>query len=146
MTDNLTETTPETTETTPETTPAETPAADPAPQDAIDALTEALSASGIDFVRDTWIDENNDMGRSDYGVVQLTGAPEALWGDDKLVSQRMNGNVILYVMDGDDAKAQAVQEILRDYDGLSFALAGCDFLRELIANRWTWRFTLEEYF
>jgi hypothetical protein len=139
MTDNLTET-------TPAETPATTPAADPAPQDAINALAEALSGSGVNFVRDTWIDENNDMGRSDYGVVTLTGAPEALWGDDKLVSQRMNGNVILYVMDGDDAKAQAVQEIMQEYDGLSFALTGCEFLRDLIANRWTWRFTLEEYF
>ena len=116
------------------------------PQDAIDALIEALGGSGVEFVRDTWIDENNDMGRSDYGVVTLTGAPEALWGDDKLVSQRMNGNVILYVMDGDDAKAQDVQEILRDYDGLSFALTGSEFLRDLIGTRWTWRFTLEEYF
>ena len=116
------------------------------PQDAIDALVEALGGSGVEFVRDTWIDENNDMGRSDYGVVTLTGAPEALWGDDKLVSQRMNGNVILYVMDGDDAKAHDVQEILRDYDGLSFALTGSEFLRDLIGTRWTWRFTLEEYF
>ena len=117
-----------------------------APQDAIDALVTALSGSGVEFVRDTWIDENSDMGRSDYGVVTLTGAPEALWGDDKLVSQRMNGNVILYVMDGDDEKAQTVQNILRDYGGLSFALTGSEFLRDLIGTRWTWRFTLEAYF
>ena len=116
------------------------------PQAAIDALITALETSGVEFVRDTWIDENNDMGRSDYGVVTLTGAPEALWGDDKLVSQRMNGNVILYVMDGDDAKAQAVQNILKDYAGLTFALTGSEFLRDLIGTRWTWRFTLEEYF
>ena len=116
------------------------------PQAAIDALITALETSGVEFVRDTWIDENNDMGRSDYGVVTLTGAPEALWGDDKLVSQRMNGNVILYVMDGDDAKAQSVQNILKDYAGLTFALTGSEFLRDLIGTRWTWRFTLEEYF
>ena len=116
------------------------------PQAAIDALITALETSGVEFVRDTWIDENNDMGRSDYGVVTLTGAPEALWGDDKLVSQRINGNVILYVMDGDDTKAQSVQNILRDYAGLSFALTGSEFLRDLIATRWIWRFTLEEYF
>ena len=116
------------------------------PQAAIDALITALETSGVEVVRDTWIDENNDMGRSDYGVVTLTGAPEALWGDDKLVSQRMNGNVILYVMDGDDAKAQAVQNILKDYAGLTFALTGSEFLRDLIGTRWTWRFTLEEYF
>lgn len=116
------------------------------PQAAIDALITALETSGVEFVRDTWIDENNDMGRTDYGVVTLTGAPEALWGDDRLVSQRINGSVILYVMDGDDAKAQSVQNILRDYNGLSFALVGSEFLRDLIGTRWTWRFTLEEYF
>ena len=116
------------------------------PQAAIDALITALETSGVEFVRDTWIDENNDMGRTDYGVVTLTGAPEALWGDDRLVSQRINGSVILYVMDGDDAKAQSVQNILRDYNGLSFALVGSEFLRDLISTRWTWRFTLEEYF
>ena len=116
------------------------------PQAAIDALITALKTSGVEFVRDTWIDENNDIGRTDYGVVTLTGAPEALWGDDRLVSQRINGSVILYVMDGDDAKAQSVQNILRDYNGLSFALVGSEFLRDLIGTRWTWRFTLEEYF
>lgn len=143
MTDNLAVTTQAEETTQAETTSAETTQG---PQAALDSLAEALSASGVDFVRDTWIDENNDMGRTDYGVVTLTGAPEALWGDDRLVSQRMNGNVILYVMDGDDAKAQAVQEIMREYDGLTFALASCEFLREMIANRWTWRFTLEAYF
>jgi hypothetical protein len=117
-----------------------------APQDTLADLMDALSESGIPFVRDTWIDENNDMGRSDYGVVALDGEPNTLYGDDRLIKQEMNGRVILYVMDGDDAKAQTVQDILKTYHGLSFRLAGCDFLREMIANRWTWRFTLEEYF
>lgn len=117
-----------------------------APQDEIYALAKALSESGAMFVRDTWIDENADMGRNDYGVVTLTGTPEALWGDDQMISQRMNGNVILYVMDGNDATAQAVQDILKTYPGMSFALASSEFLREMTATRWTWRFTLEEYF
>jgi hypothetical protein len=117
------------------------------PQDALAALITALNASGITFVRDTWIDENNDMGRSDYGVVTLTGEPLTLYGDDKLIKQEMNGNVILYVMDGDDSKAKAVQDILKEYAGLSFRLINSgEFLRDLIANRWIWRFSLEEYF
>ena len=116
------------------------------PQDAITDLITALNGSGISFVRDTWIDENNDMGRKDYGVVTLMGEPLTLYGDDRLIRQEMNGNVILYVMDGDDAKAKAVQDILKEYAGLSFRLMGSEFLRDLIANRWTWRFSLEEYF
>lgn len=117
-----------------------------APQDALTDLMDALNESGILFVRDTWIDENNDMGRSDYGVVTLAGEPETLYGDDRLIRQKMNGNVILYVMDGDDAKAKAVQDILKEYPGLSFRLMGSEFVRDLIANRWTWKFALEEYF
>ena len=117
-----------------------------APQDTLQDLIDALSGSGVPFVRDTWIDENNDMGRSDYGVVALSGEPLTLYGDDRMIKQEMNGSVIMYVMDGDDSKAQTVQNILKAYPGLSFRLAGCDFLREMIANRWTWRFTLEEYF
>lgn len=116
------------------------------PQDALDDLIDALSDSGVLFVRDTWIDVDNDMGRNDYGIVTLTGAPEALWGDDRMIMQRMNGNVILYVMDGDDSKAKAAQDILRDYPGLQFALTQSEFLRDIIGTRWTWRFTLEEYF
>lgn len=117
-----------------------------APQDALTDLMDALNESGILFVRDTWIDENNDMGRSDYGVVTLAGEPETLYGDDRMIRQEMNGNVILYVMDGDDAKAKAVQDILKEYPGLSFRLMGSEFVRDLIANRWTWKFALEEYF
>ena len=117
-----------------------------APQDALTDLMDALNESGILFVRDTWIDENNDMGRSDYGVVTLAGEPETLYGDDRLIRQEMNGNVILYVMDGDDAKAKAVQDILKEYPGLSFRLMGSEFVRDMIANRWTWKFALEEYF
>lgn len=117
-----------------------------APQDALTDLMDALNESGILFVRDTWIDENNDMGRSDYGVVTLAGEPETLYGDDRLIRQEMNGNLILYVMDGDDAKAKAVQDILKEYPGLSFRLMGSEFVRDLIANRWTWKFALEEYF
>ncbi len=41
--------------------------------DRIEELITALCATGIDFVREAWIDENNDMGRRDYGVVTLSG-------------------------------------------------------------------------
>ena len=130
-------------ETTAETTGGKT---DPGPQAAIDSLITALEVSGVPFVRDTWIDENNDMGRSNYGVVTLAGEPVTLYGDDRMIRQEMNGNVILYVMDGDDAKAKAVQDILKEYPGMTFRLTGSEFLRDLTGNRWTWRFALEEYF
>lgn len=108
----------------------------------IDALNEG---TGIDFVRDAWIDENNDLGRRDYGVVTIDGSPSSLWADDRMVYQRISGSVILYVTDGDDEKAGRVQEVLRGLD-LAFRLQSNEFDRELVANRWVWTYTMEKYF
>ena len=113
--------------------------------DRIEELVTALSATGIDFVRETWIDENNDMGRRDYGVVTLAGEPTQIWGDDRLILQSQKGEVILYLMDGDNRKAHAVQEVLREQQDLSFTVNGHDFVRDLMATRWRWRFELAEY-
>jgi len=108
-------------------------------------ITELEAGTGIEFARDAWIDENNDMGRRDYGVVTLDGSPLSLWGDDRLVYQRIGGSVILYVMDGDDEKAQAAQNVLRGLD-VAFRLVSCEFDRDQPARRWTWSYTMEKYF
>ena len=113
--------------------------------DRIEELVTALSATGIDFVREAWIDENNDMGRRDYGVVTLAGEPAQIWGDDQLIMQSQKGEVILYLMDGDNRKAHAVQEVLRNQKDISFTVSVYDFLRDLMATRWRWKFELEEY-
>ncbi len=111
---------------------------------AIDELVTALSASGVPFTRDAWWDENNQLDGQDYGVVELTGAPVTLWGDDGMIEQNIRGNVVLYVSDGSDAKAKAVQDILKSR-GLSFALTGTSFLMSQHLNRWTWRFDMDVY-
>lgn len=113
--------------------------------DRIEELVTDLSATGIDFARETWIDENNDMGRRDYGVVALAGEPTQIWGDDRLIMQSQKGEVILYLMDGDNRKAHAVQEVLRDQKDMSFTVNGHDFVRDLMAVRWRWKFELLEY-
>ena len=113
--------------------------------DRIEELITALCATGIDFVREAWIDENNDMGRRDYGVVTLSGEPAQIWGDDQLIMQSQKGEVILYLMDGDARKAHAVQEVLREQEDLSFTVGGHEFLPDLLADRWRWRIELSEY-
>ena len=111
-------------------------------QELISALTEG---TGIDFVRDAWVDENNDMGRRDYGVVTISGAPLSLWGDDRIIAQSISGEVILYIMDGDDTKAKAAQDVMISL-GVSFRLMRNEFVRDLMANRWTWSYTMVGYF
>lgn len=111
---------------------------------AVNELIQALSASGIPFTRDAWEDENNDLVEQDYGVVELTGSPVTLWGDDEPVEQTIRGNVVLYVRDGADDKAKAIQDILRAQK-ISFALTGTEYLYTENKNRWTWRFDMRKY-
>lgn len=111
---------------------------------AINNLITALSTSGITFQRDAWWDVNNSLDNQDYGVVELTGAPVSLWGDDGLVEQNIQGNVVLYVHDGADDKAKTVQDILKA-QGVHFALQSTEYLMNEDKNRWTWRFSLDVY-
>jgi len=106
-------------------------------------VIDALNETGVPFVEDAWFDENANPVREDYGIVEITGS-QALYGDGKMVAQNLRGNIILYVMDGSDETAGSVQDRLKTIDGLSFTLAGKEFLGNLMANRWTWRFELEE--
>lgn len=111
---------------------------------AIDELITALNASGVEFQRDTWFDVNGSLDNVDYGVVELTGAPVTLWGDDKLIEQNIQGNVILYVRDGEDSKAKAVQDILKE-QSVSFRLTGTEYLTDMNMNRWIWQFGMDQY-
>lgn len=106
-------------------------------------IIEALNLTGIPFAEDAWLDENPNTPREDYGIVEITGS-QGLYGDGILVAQNLRGNVILYVMDGNDETAGTVQDALLQIDGISIALAEKVFLSDLMANRWTWRFELEE--
>ena len=110
----------------------------------IDNLIDALNASGVPFARDVWYDENNQLDGKDYGVVELTGAPVSLWGDDGLVEQNIRGNVVLYVHDGNDGTAKAVQDILKAQD-IGFQLTGTSYLTVQRLTRWIWRFDMSVY-
>lgn len=110
----------------------------------IDALIERLSESGVPFTRDMWVDEGNEMADQDYGIVEISGPPVPLWGDGELVCQTIQGNVILYVLGGEETRVKQIQDILRD-EGISFSLADMDYVQSENKNRWTWRFEMETY-
>jgi len=106
-------------------------------QDILDALAE----TGIPFAEDAWFDENAEEGRKDYGVVKVVD-DKPLYGDDRIILQNTIGSVILYVMDGKDEKAKTVQAALNGVEGIYITMTGKEFLQDLKANRWTWRFEL----
>lgn len=114
------------------------------PHGAIDELIETLSGSGIPFTRDMWVDEENQMAGTDFGVVEISGTPRQLWGDGRLIEQTITGAVVLYVQHGNEENVKVIQGILRDQD-MSFYLESTEYVESENANRWTWRFELEEY-
>lgn len=114
------------------------------PHGAIDELIETLSGSGIPFTRDMWVDENNVMAGTDFGVVEISGTPRQLWGDGRLIEQTITGAVVLYVQNGNEENVKVIQGILREQD-MSFYLESTEYVESENANRWTWRFELEEY-
>ena len=97
--------------------------------------------SGIRMQVDSWEDTNNTMGDMDYGVVELTGSPTTIWGDNRIVYQNIQGNVVIYVSDGEVDKAKRMQETM-DNIGLSYTLTGTEFLPDQGKRRWTWRFDM----
>lgn len=114
------------------------------PHGAIDELIETLSGSGIPFTRDMWVDEENQMAGTDFGVVEISGTPRQLWGDGRLIEQTITGAVVLYVQHGNEENVKVIQGILREQD-MSFYLESTEYVESENANRWTWRFELEEY-
>ena len=114
------------------------------PHGAIDELIETLSGSGIPVTRDMWVDENNVMAGTDFGVVEISGTPRQLWGDGRLIEQTITGAVVLYVQNGNEENVKVIQGILREQD-MSFYLESTEYVESENANRWTWRFELEEY-
>lgn len=107
----------------------------------LDELIEALSVTGIPFVRNAWV----EAPAGDYGVCEMVGEPDALWGDDGMVSQRMTVNVYLYSRDGKDFAPASVNDALKSADVL-FQLTGSQYLQDLNMNRWTWRVTMEKWY
>lgn len=126
------------------TEPSETGTEDLTPHGAVEELIETLSGSGIPFTRDMWVDENDQMSGTDFGVVEISGTPRQLWGDGRLIEQTIKGNVVLYVQNGSEANVKAIQNILREQD-MSFYLESTEYVESENANRWTWRFEMEEY-
>lgn len=79
----------------------------------LDDLLAALNAiSGVEFVRDAWINDAPD----NYGVLELTGQNNAQWADGHLVDQSFGLQITIYVKDGSDIWADSVQGVLEDQE------------------------------
>lgn len=79
----------------------------------LDDLLDALNTiTGIEFVRDAWINDAPE----NYGVLELTGQSAALWADGKMQEQAFQLQITIYVKDGSDIWLDSVQGVLQDFD------------------------------
>ena len=79
----------------------------------LDDLLNALNTiSGIEFVRDAWINDAPE----NYGVLELTGQSASLWADGKMQEQAFQLQITIYVKDGSDIWLDSVQGVLDDFD------------------------------
>lgn len=110
--------------------------------DAVDELTEKLSETGVEFVRDAWVNKAPD----NYGVTELQGEPRQLWADGHLIDSMWLVVVTMFVGDGNDEWAGLVNEKLAELeaDGKVDLTHTCTrtFDYEIGKVRWTWQVTI----
>lgn len=116
--------------------------AEPVTVDAVDRLTQSLCETGVEFVRDAWINKAPD----NYGVVVLQGESQQLWADGHLIDSMWRVVVTLYVSGDDDTWPKKVQNKLEALEAAGL----CDtthtvsraFDYETGKVMWTWTVTL----
>lgn len=106
--------------------------------DVIDLLAAKLSETGVEFVRDAWLNKAPD----NYGVVELQGEAAQLWADGHLTDSIWRVIVTLYVGDDDDTWPGVVQAKLEEMEAdgkvdLTHTISrGFDY--EIGKVRWMW--------
>ena len=100
----------------------------------LDDLLDALNTiSGIEFVRDAWINDAPE----NYGVLELTGQSAAQWADGKRQEQAFLLTITIYVKDGSDIWLDSVQGVLEDFD-LSYGIPRREYDYGGDAVMWQW--------
>ena len=101
----------------------------------LDDLLDALNTiSGIEFVRDAWINDAPD----NYGVLELTGQNAAQWADGHMVDQSFGLQITIYVKDDSDIWADSVQGVLDAQDlGYGMPRREYDYGGDSVMWQWT---------
>lgn len=103
----------------------------------LDDLLDALNTiSGIEFVRDAWINDAPD----NYGVLELTGQNNSQWADGHLVDQSFGLQITIYVKDGSDIWVDSVQGVL-DAQDLAYGMPRREYDYGGDAVMWQWTAT-----
>ena len=77
-----------------------------------DTILTALQATGIPFADVAWA--NAPAG--DYGTLSLSGAYDALWSEDHMLSQTLEAMVHLFTKSNGQEKLHTIQDVLNGLD------------------------------
>lgn len=104
----------------------------------LDDLLDALNTiSGIEFVRDAWINDAPE----NYGVLELTGQNASQWADGRMLEQSFGLLITIYVKGGDDTWIGAVQGVLDGFE-LSYGFPRREYDYGSDAVMWQWTATI----
>ena len=73
-----------------------------------DTILEALRGTGIPFADVAW----GNAPSGDYGTFGLSGAYDALWGSDHMISQTMEAMVHLFTRSNGQEMIRTIQAVL----------------------------------
>lgn len=110
---------------------------------AIDKIVSALNQiDGVEFVRDAWVNKAPD----NYGVVELTGEVQQLWGDGHLLDSIWRVIVTLYVNDDEDTYPGLVQAKLKALENegkldITHSVSR-EYAFEIDKVKWSWQVSL----
>lgn len=105
-------------------------------------LFEALRQTGIEFVETEWEDADRIGGNADYGIIDIDGAGDTVWGDDQMGLQAIEGTVDLFTHDAGRDKIDIIQGVFNDLH-VSFRLNAVQYERNRHLTHYTWIFQLE---
>ena len=106
-----------------------------------DNLVIALKASGIPFAEYAW----DIRPKVNYGVVAIDGAGRHAAADNHVEHQAVEGTVDLFTYTNDRQDVDTIQQVLNDFDGLTWYLESVQYESDPRLIHWEWVFQLEAF-
>jgi hypothetical protein len=103
-------------------------------------MLEKLRATGIPFAETAW---KKAPGGS-YGVIDLDGQADAVWADNSMKAQAIEGTVDLFTRGSGEATAKSVQKALNEC-GVSWQLNSIQYEEDTGLRHFEWVWQTESW-
>lgn len=103
-------------------------------------LLEKLRGTGIPFAETAW----KKAPAGSYGVVDLDGQADAVWADNRMKAQAIEGTVDLFTRGSGEDAAKAVQSAMGEC-GVSWRLNSIQYEEDTGLRHFEWVFRTESW-